>query len=274
MGDSLTFDYQLVHSVYEGLFDENVFKVVAGLKLLCCSLLLVHFYIKFFASTADKEKTLRPLTPWDIFKGSAILLAVISYDYILAGLDMLLGAIEGEYRALATDPKLGVLESMSTDGLMDEKPSSADTATINIAATLANFFSSPAILLLKLVETIAAFIDLVMYGVFLAERFFFMGLLRVIGAIAIACAVIEKLERWFWNWLAAYTVFWLLAIPLMLANLFTNRLYEILETVMPVGIPSAADAGNLIKIVAVFFIVWVKLRVYAKSHSILFKVFN
>lgn len=276
METKIAFDYQLVHSVYESLFDERVFQVISGVKLLCICLLLMHFYIKFFASTTHKDKAslLNPLSPWDIFKGIGILLAVVSYDYLLMGLDSILAAIEGEYRSFASTPKLGVLDDMSVDALTEDKPGNWTASVISIAAKIGDVLQNPASLVLKLVETIAAFLDLVMYAVFLTERFFFLGVLRVLGALAIACSVIEKLEKWFWSWLSTYTVFWLLAIPLMLANLFTNRLYENLSLAFPDSIPGMMGVGSMVRIIVVFFIVWVKLRVYRKSQELLFKVFS
>jgi hypothetical protein len=114
--------------------------------------------------------------------------------------------------------------------------------------------------------------DMLIYGVFLVERFFFLGVLRVLGGIAIACSVLPKLEKWFMNWLGLYVAFYLLILPFFFINAFTNALYQHGETIIN-GI-SPFGATSPVLLILLIFILWVKWRLFKKSSQIVLKVFT
>lgn len=261
-------DYQFIHDIYQQVFNNSTaFQAVTGMKLLCAILLVIWYYYRFFASTAKKSDTFSPLSPFDIMKGVGLMLTIAFYDQLLSLLDSLFSAIEGQYSTLASKPRLGVLNDISEDALEAEKPKGWQAALIELAYSLKAVLTSPLDIVFKVMEAIIGIIDYIMYALFLAERFFFIGVLRVLGALAIACAAIPKLEKWFWNWLSTYTALWLLAIPLMLGNFFTNEIYDTIQ----VGVGATFYGVRLMMLI---FIVWLKFKIFSRSQNYIFKLFS
>jgi|GEM_PF-6475768 len=261
-------DYQFINNIYQKIFNSSTsFQAIVGMKLLCAILLVVWYYYKFFASTAKKDDTFSPLSSFDIMKGVALLLTIAFYDQFLSLLDNIFSAIEGQYATLSVEPRLGVLNEMSEDALEIEKPKGWEAAIIELVYSLGSVLTSPLDLIFKVLEAVIGIIDYIMYALFLAERFFFIGVLRILGGLAIACAAIPKLEKWFWNWLSTYTALWLLAIPLMLGNFFTNEIYNNMQ----LGVGSVLYGMRLIMLT---FIVWLKFKIFSKSQTYIFKIFS
>ena len=89
------FDYTLILDIYNNLIDsEAVFIGISSVKAIGLAVLLIHWYNKFLKSTDDKEKSLRPLSPFDLLKGFIIIGMLVSYDYLLTFFDQLMNFIE------------------------------------------------------------------------------------------------------------------------------------------------------------------------------------
>lgn len=266
----LKFDYTWIKEIYDNLIDlDEIFQIVTGLKILSVVLLLLYWYFKFIKFTDTNEGTVKrsPLTPYDIIEGIFIVMLVISYDKILYQLDTWLNAIENFYAGF--EVRSQALDISDTE-ITEENELTWTAAIKSIANALTEVIRDPFFLVLKFIEVIAWLIDLGIYVVFLAVRFFFIGLLRILGAVALACAVVPQLRKWFWNWLSLIVAVYLTIIPYMLINGFTNAIYDGAELALSL-IPY--PSGFAMSIV-MFIIVAIKLILYPKATQLIYKIFN
>lgn len=263
-------DYDLIYGIYESFLSGSAaFAAITGLKGLALCLIIINWYqlyLKSMERVSDGQAR-PPINPYDILKGIILIGAVASYDYILAFLDSFLGAIENQYAGF--EPGISILDT-SEEEIGVEEAESAESSVKSIASFFSTLTLDPSIILIPIIKGIAWIVDIVVYGVFLAERFFFLGILRILGGLALACFAIERLQKWFWNWLGIYVAMYLLILPYFLINAFANELYTQGRDISIVFGMIAGLMETLVLITAV----WLKVKLFRKSHQILFKVFT
>jgi len=281
----IKFDYDFMNGVYQDVFEvEVVFLSITGLKILAVCMVMFNWYHRFFKATSSFEKKQgTPLTPYDIFKGIFLVVAISFYDSFLVGIDQIMKGIENQYKGFEATYK-GVPFAVPE---VEEATESDWTSSLQDFANESLFMLKyPFFFMANALKGLLGFVDILIYGVFLAERYFFLGLLRILGAFALACYAIPKLEKWFWQWFGLYISIYLLVIPYFLINAFTNTIYD--KSVQQVGIGTevlgamqgatggfGADfLGGLTTFVILAFCIWIKIKLYRKSHQVIFKIFS
>lgn len=274
-----------MNGVYQDVFEvETVFLSITGLKILAVCMVMFNWYHRFFKATSSFEKKQGiPLTPYDIFKGIFLVVAISFYDSFLVGIDQIMKGIENQYKGFEASYK-GVPFAVPE---VEEGTESDWTSSLQDFANESLFMLKyPFFFMANALKGLLGFVDILIYGVFLAERYFFLGLLRILGAFALACYAIPKLEKWFWQWFGLYISIYLLVIPYFLINAFTNTIYD--KSVQQVGIGTevlramqgatggfGADfLGGLTTFVILAFCIWIKIKLYRKSHQVIFKIFS
>lgn len=265
------FDYQFVNSVYQQLINTNqVFIPVMGIKIFAIALVLINWYNKFLKSTDDPDSKRPPLKVRDYFTAIFIVAAISSYDQVLSFFDYILGSIENQY-SLTNQVKPFTLNNK--DITQAEADKDWTTYLKEMGSIIVEIFYDPFYIVLKILESLAWLIDLLIYGSFLAERFFFLGIFRVFGGLTMAFMAFEKLEKWFWNWLGLYVAVYLTIIPYFLINAFTNKLYYYAQNkINPENDITFMD--SLPMAIVLIFIAAVKLKLFTKSGQIVMKIFN
>jgi hypothetical protein len=271
------FTYEDIRSVYEELIRENViFYPIIGVKVLALMLLVISYYNKYLKSMKpnnDGEKM--PVTPYDLAFGIILVLSVIFYDRVLDILDGAFGSIENQY---ITDTTSRVnLNDVSDTEITKPAESKHWTDSIKEMATkFGEFFNDPLIIVLWIVKGIAWLFTALAYGVYLAERFFFLGLLRVFGGLALACLSIKQLEKWFWNWLGLYASIFLVIIPYFLIELFVNVVHEkymVKFKTIDTGI-GVNGSSSVLGALLIIFLASLQFKLYKRSGEILMKIFS
>ena len=159
--------------------------------------------------------------------------------------------------------------SPEEEEIVDE-PDLGIPASVKLFATQAmNIFKDPAYIFLLLLEGIAWIIDTAIYGVFLLERFFFIGLLKVLGAIAIVLAVFEKFRDLFYKWMKLYISIYLLIFPFFLIIGFASHVTNFFKENADMPI-----LGTQVNVVILSIMIWLKLRLFKKSYDIVYKLFT
>ena len=260
-------DYDYIYKVYSDIIDnESIFYLISGTKFIALALLLISWYKKYIESIGGGEgiKIKAPLKAKDIILGLALIAAVISFDKLLNLSDKVLTSIENTYRGFESIPK--PTDPFKAD--LDE-----DSGISSVMYHLGRIAQDPTYIVLKAAEKIAWFIDTFIYGVFLAERFFFLGILRILGAFALACYSIPELKKWFVNWVSVYVGLYLMIIPFFLVNAFTNAIYM---GIYEKAAPKVVTVGGLglIMTCVLIFTCWIKWRLYKKIHTMVFRIFN
>lgn len=276
----ISFDNDFMLEVYEELFDNNeVFLSITALKMFAVCMVMFNWYHLFLKSTKGGENKKMPITPYDIFRGIFLVVAIGLYDNLLSGIDSIMVEIENLYKGFESKWRIAPFDVPE----VIEEPEKSWNASLSEFANEALFLlENPFHFVANMLKGFLGFFDILIYGAFLAERYFFLGLLRVLGGIALACYAIPRLEKWFWQWFGLLVAIYLLIIPAYLANAFTNIIYD--KAVQKVGVQvtlldstgvtGTDTTGVLILFIILALCVYIKWRLFKKANQIIFKIFT
>ena len=120
--------------------------------------------------------------------------------------------------------------------------------------------------------------DLFIYPLFLAERYFLLGILQAFFPLVISLAVFEKFRSLAYAYFKLYAGVYMLVPAFFLDNVFINNLYtEINSNFWPNLF--GTDVGNrifspVVELGSIGFIVFLKFKLYRKATSFTLKLFN
>ena len=88
-------------------------------------------------------------------------------------------------------------------------------------------------------------LDFLIYPVFLAERYFFMGLIKIFVPLMIALSIFDKTKDYIYNVFKMYARYYLVIIPYAFVVVFANTLFDIMTVIMPVPSYRSSQYGYL-----------------------------
>ncbi len=120
-------------------------------------------------------------------------------------------------------------------------------------------------------------LDLFIYPLFLAERFFLLGIMQAFFPLVISLAVFEKFRTLAYNFFKLYAGVYMLVPAFFLVNVFVNHLYTEINTNFWSNL-FGTDWGShlfapLLELGSIGFIVLLKFKLYRKATSFTFKLF-
>lgn len=249
---------------------------IIGMKTLAVLLFLINIIKKYYEGTASSEGYTWGLSPTELIKNFVVVLAVIFSTEILAYLDSILVAIEMRYRHTA--PALVPLQFQDLQLEADVNFVQAGTKALSL---LYEYLVTP-LYPMKVVAFILGIflwlIDLFIYPVFLAERFFLLGLMQAFFPLVISLAVFEKFRDLGYRFFKLYAAVYMIVPAFFLVNIFANLLYEELslnfwENLMGEG----AESGifqPLVQLATVGFMVFLKLKLYRRAITFTMRMFT
>ncbi|WP_066225017.1 hypothetical protein [Formosa haliotis] len=249
---------------------------ITGMKTLAILLFLVNIIKKYNEGVADKEGYTWGLTPQDLIKNFIIVLLVIFSTQILNVFDGILVAIETQYRDTA--PALLPLQ-------LQEIPIDENINLVE-AATKAMSLLYEALVTPLYAWNILAFIisfglwilDLFIYPLFLAERYFLLGIMQAFFPLILSLAVFEKFRSMAYNFFKLYAAVYMLVPAFFLVNVFINAIYTELNTSFWSNL-FGTDMGSrifapVVEFGSVLFIVFLKFKLYKRATSFTFRLFT
>ena len=260
--------YDVILALYQDFFENELHlqEIVNVLKILAIAFFLLNMYTNMFSRVSDRFGQAKlPFDEKKLFSSIAMVLILVFYDKLLLFMDNILLGLDKTY----SDFSPTALE------FPEEEEIGADDdlgvwAWLKIFASQAvEIIKDPSYIVLKILEGIAWIIDTAIYGVFLLERFFFIGLLKVLGAIAIVLAVFEKFRDLFYKWVKLYISIYLLIFPFFLIIGFSSFVTDFFKE--NIEIPMVSSQIN---VVILSIMIWLKLRLFKKSYDIVYKVFT
>ena len=195
---------------------------ITGMKTLAVLFFLVNILKKYNEGVATKEGYTWGLTPAELAKNLAIVILVIFSTQLLDVFDSILVSIESQYTDTA--PALLPLQLQDIDietdvGIID--------AAKKAMALLYEALVTPFFGLRILSFIIAVFLwllDLFIYPLFLAERFFLLGIMQAFFPLVISLAVFEKFRELAYNFFKLYAGVYMLVPAFFLVNVFVNNI--------------------------------------------------
>ncbi|QED37199.1 hypothetical protein FK178_05515 [Antarcticibacterium arcticum] len=268
---------EYVDTIFQTIQNSNFSQyTIAGMKTLAVLFFLVNILKKYSEGVADKDGYTWGLSPGELAKNFAVVLLVIFSTQILGFFDGILVAIEGQYRGTA--PALLPLQ-MQDIPIEDEvniiKAAQAAMALLYEALVTPLFGFK---IFAFIGSTILWILDLFIYPLFLAERFFLLGIMQAFFPLVISLAVFEKFRSLAYNFFKLYTAVYMLVPAFFLVNVFVNAIYTEVNTNFWTNL-FGTDVGSgffapVVQLGSVGFIVFLKFKLYRRATSFTLKLFT
>ena len=249
---------------------------IVGMKTLAVVFFLVNILKKYNEGIADKDGYTWGLSPGELAKNFAIVLLVIFSTQVLGFFDSILVAIEGQYRGTAP----ALLPLQMQDIPIEEDISLMDAAK-NAMTLLYEALVTPLYGFKIFAFIIGIFLwilDLFIYPLFLAERFFLLGIMQAFFPLVISLAVFEKFRSLAYNFFKLYAAVYMLVPAFFLVNVFVNALYTEINTNFWNNL-FGTDVGEgffapVVQLGSVGFIVFLKFKLYRRATTFTLRLFT
>uniref|UniRef100_UPI004048725C hypothetical protein n=1 Tax=Mariniflexile sp. TaxID=1979402 RepID=UPI004048725C len=249
---------------------------ITGMKTLAVLFFLINILKKYNEGIASSDGYTWGLSPMELAKNFAIVILVIFSTQVLGVFDTILVAIESQYRDTA--PALLPLQMQDID---IEQEVGALEAAKKAMALLYEALVTPLFGLKVIAFIFGLFLwllDLFIYPLFLAERYFLLGIMQAFFPLVISLAVFEKFRTLAYNFFKLYAGVYMLVPAFFLVNVFVNNLYTEVNTNFWSDL-FGTDWGSqffapVIQLGSIGFIVLLKFKLYRKATSFTFKLFT
>ncbi|WP_350288975.1 hypothetical protein [uncultured Croceitalea sp.] len=274
---SLIGGLEYVDAVFQTIKDSNFLQyTIVGMKTLAILFFLINILKKYNEGVANRDGYTWGLTPTELVKNFVILILVIFSSQVLDVFDSVLVAVEGQYRNTAP----ALLPLQLQDLPIEEEVSGLDAASKGLSL-LFEALSTPLYGLKILAFIISVFLwllDLFIYPLFLAERFFLLGIMQAFFPLVISLAVFEKFRSMAYTFFKLYAAVYMLVPAFFLVNVFVNALYVEFTTnfwanLFGFDFGSSAFA-SVIELGTIGFIVFLKFKLYKRATTFTFKLFT
>ncbi len=249
---------------------------ITGMKVLAVLLFLVNIIKKYSEGVANSEGYTWGLTPTELAKNFVVVLFVIFSTQVPGVFDNILVAIEAQYRNTA--PALLPLQLQDLD---IEQDVGAIEAAKKALALLYEALVTPLFglkILSFIIGLILWMLDLFIYPLFLAQRFFLLGIMQAFFPLVISLAVFEKFRSMAYNFFKLYTGVYMLVPAFFLVNIFINSLYTEVNNNFWSSL-FGTDWGSqtfapVIQLGSIGFIVLLKFTLYRRAISFTLRLFS
>ncbi|APS40812.1 hypothetical protein LDL76_13380 [Salegentibacter mishustinae] len=249
---------------------------IVGMKTLAVLFFLVNILKKYNEGVADRQGYTWGLSPGDLAKNFAVVLLVIFSTQILGFFDSILVAIENQYRDTA--PALLPLQMQEIPIEEDVSPMGAMRKAM---ALLYEALVTPLYGFKTFAFLISLFLwilDLFIYPLFLAERYFLLGIMQAFFPLVLSLAVIEKFRSMAYGFFRLYAAVYMLVPAFFLVNVFINALYTEINTNFWENL-FGTDYGSgffapVIEMGSIVFIVFLKFKLYRRAISFTLRLFT
>lgn len=276
-GIFLVFGVEYVDAVFQTIKDSDFSQyTITGMKSLAVIFFLVNLLKKYNEGVADKDGFTWGLSPGELAKNFAVVLLVIFSTQILGVFDSILVSIEAQYRDTA--PALIPLQLQDIE--IEQDVDGWDVAKKAFALLYEALVTPlyPVKVISFVVGLFLWVIDLFIYPLFLAERYFLLGIMQAFFPLVISLAVFEKFRSMAYNFFKLYAVVYMLVPAFFLVNVFVNNLYAEINANFWNNLLGTSTENNIIRTIveagSIGFIVFLKFKLYARATSFTFRLFT
>lgn len=277
MGIFLGIGLEYVDAVFQVIKNSDFSQyTIAGMKTLAVLFFLVNILKKYNEGIADKEGYTWGLSPGELSKNFAVVLLVIFSTQVLGFFDSILVAIESQYKDTA--PALIPLQLQDINLETDVGPLEVVTKAMSLLYDALVTPLYPVKVISFVIGLFLWVLDLFIYPLFLAERYFLLGIMQAFFPLIISLAVFEKFREMAYNFFKLYAAVYMLVPAFFLVNIFVNNLYAEINTNFWSNLLGNSTDNNIIKIIveagSIGFIVFLKFKLYRRATSFTFKLFT
>ena len=276
-GFLLSIGLEYVDAVFQTIKDSDFSQyAITGMKTLAILFFLVNILKKYNEGIASTDGHTWGLTPTELAKNFVIVILVLFSTQVLDVFDGILVAIETQYQDTA--PALLPLQLQDVDL---ERDVGALEAAKKAMAILYEALVTPLYglkMLAFIIGVILWLLDIFIYPLFLAERYFLLGILQTFFPLVISLAVFEKFRSLAYTYFKLYAGVYMLVPAFFLVNVFVNNLYTEINTNFWSSL-FGTDWGSeffapIIEFGSIGFIVLLKFKLYRKATSFTLRLFT
>lgn len=268
---------EYVDAVFQTIKDSDFSQyTIGGMKALAVLFFLINILKKYNEGVTEKEGYTWGLSPTELVKNFAVVILVIFSTQVLGFFDSILVSIEAQFRDTA--PALLPLQ-------MQEIPIEEDINLIDAAKNAMTLLYEALVTPLygfKIVAFVGGILlwilDLFIYPLFLAERFFLLGIMQTFFPLVLSLAVFEKFRSLGYTFFKLYAAVYMLVPAFFLVNVFVNALYTEINTNFWSNL-FGTDVGQgffapVVQLGSVGFIVFLKFKLYLRATSFTLRLFT
>ncbi|SDR68766.1 hypothetical protein SAMN04487764_0255 [Gillisia sp. Hel1_33_143] len=268
---------EYIDAVFQTIQDSSFSQyTIAGMKTLAVLFFLVNILKKYNEGISDKDGYTWGLSPGELAKNFSVVLLVIFSTQILGFFDSILVSIEAQYRGTA--PALLPLQ-------MQDIPIEADINLIDAAKNAMTLLYEALVTPLYgfkifafIISIFLWILDLFIYPLFLAERYFLLGIMQAFFPLVISLAVFEKFRSLAYTFFKLYAAVYMLVPAFFLVNIFINAIYTEINTNFWTNL-FGTDTGQgffapVMQLGSVGFIVFLKFKLYMRATSFTLRLFT
>lgn len=258
-----------IKQVYESIFKTLLGQyTMRGLQGVAAFVVIISWLKRYFSIDENqKEKeTIAGLTLRDIANGLLYLLAIGVFDIVLRYSEGILAYVES---------KIPAPEFQYTAYKMFDNPHKEDMDfldLLNPAKSIQFASYEVAKLIMTLGELIFIGIDKIMYGVFLADRYFMLTMLHLCFPLVIAMAALDKYRDMVYNFFKLLAGVYMIVPLLYIVNYFGNIAYISLVSKISAQQDLNPFMPIMMSLVMIIFVVWVKFRLFKRVFSFTFQI--
>ncbi|WP_422858622.1 hypothetical protein ACOKFD_14835 [Flagellimonas sp. S174] len=273
----MSFGLEYIDTVFQTIQNSSFSQyIIAGMKTLAVLFFLVNILKKYNEGVANKDGYTWGLSPGELAKNFAIVLLVIFSTQVLGFFDAILVSIEAQYRGTA--PALLPLQ-------LQDVPIEEEVSIIEVAQAAMSLLYEALVtplfgfkIFAFILGVILWLLDLFIYPLFLAERFFLLGIMQAFFPLVISLAVFEKFRSLAYTFFKLYAAVYMLVPAFFLVNIFVNALYTELNTNFWTSL-FGTDTGQgffapVVQLGSVGFIVFLKFKLYRRATSFTLRLFT
>lgn len=268
---------EYIDTVFESIQNSSFSQyTIAGIKTLAVLFFLINILKKYNEGIADSYGYTWGLSPGELAKNFAIVVLVIFSTQVLGFFDGILVAIESLYRGTA--PALLPLQ-------LQELPLEEEIGLLDVASMAMTLLYEALItplygfkIIAFIFSVVLWILDLFIYPLFLAERFFLLGIMQAFFPLVISLAVFEKFRSLAYNFFKLYAAVYMLVPAFFLVNIFINAIYTEINTNFWTNL-FGTDMGQgffapVVQLGSVGFIVFLKFKLYRRATSFTLRLFS
>jgi len=265
---------EYLDKVYKAMFAGGLGYLVIVSKSIGAFILVLSLWKSFFKSFSKNGKVFSEgddgFSPYSLFRMLGLLLLVGFSTQILDVFDSACAMVEFEaLKGFNNKPDLFTVSSFPiTPPPANESAIDGVLRKIGEVVNMMNPSSWTGGAYTHITQFLLKILDFLIYPVFLAERYFFMGLIKIFVPLMIALSIFDKTKDYIYTVFKMYARYYLVIIPYAFVVVFANTLFDTMTVIMePVsmGPGSMAISGGLMVILALILVIIIKIKLFKMS---------
>jgi len=265
---------EYLDKLYKAMFAGGLGYLVIVSKSIGAFILVLELWKSFFKSFTKNGKVFSEgddgFSPYALIRMLALLLLVVFSTQILDFFDSVCALVETEaLKGFSNKPDLFTVSAPTvTPPPANESAINGVLRKMGEVVNMLNPTSWTGGAYTHITQYILKILDFLIYPVFLAERYFFMGLIKLFIPLMIALSIFDKTKDYIYNVFKMYARYYLVIIPYAFVVVFANTLFDTMTVIMePVsmGPGSMAISGGLMVILALILVIIIKIKLFKMS---------